>query len=312
MKPANTEIFPPLPLEEWEATKETLHRFFQIVGKIRLKLMPRKNHWWYITLYTNSRGFGTGSIPYGSLFFEIKFDLHDHRLLVSNSKGEEQFFELFDGLSVAQFYSRIMQILSDMGIEVHIVSKPYDLSDTIPFESCEKHHTYQKEYVHRFWQIMLQVDHIFKEFSGRSYSKTCPVHLYWHHMDLAVTRFSGNKGPEMDNAGIADKDAYSHEVISFGFWAGDQEVRAPAFYSYTYPAPEGLDREPLEPEAANWTNSNGSPMAVLMYDDIRDKDNPRELLLQFLESAYLAGAKRAGWDVDALKVPSLEEMKNGS
>ncbi|WP_224490161.1 DUF5996 family protein [Robertkochia flava] len=305
-------IFPPLPLDEWEATKETLHRYFQIAGKIRLKLMPRKNHWWYITLHPNSRGFSTGSIPYGPLFFEIQFDLLNHRLVISNSNGPDQYFELYNGLTVAQFYTRIMKLLFDIGVEVQILGKPYDLSDEIPFASCEKHHTYQKDYVYRFWQIMLQVDHVFKEFSGRSYSKTCPVHLYWHHMDLAVTRFSGKKAPEMKGAGIADKDAYSHEVISFGFWAGDQEVRAPAFYSYTYPSPKGLDLEPLQPDTARWIDSNGSPMALLMYDDIRVKDDPRESILEFLESTYLAGAKRAGWDIDGHRVPSLEDLKAGT
>ena len=308
MKNSEQDLFPPLPLDKWEATKETLHRYFQIAGKIRLGLMPRKNHWWYITLYVNSRGFSTGSIPYGNLFFEIQFDFNKHRLIITNSKGEEQYFELYNGLTVAQFYSRVMEILQAMDIHVKIITKPYDLSDDIPFETCEKHHTYQKEYVRRFWQIMLQVDQVFKEFSGRSYSKTCPVHLYWHHMDLAVTRFSGEKGPVMENAGIADKDAYSHEVISFGFWAGDREVRAPAFYSYTYPSPEGLEKESLEPGSAQWIDSNGSPMAVMMYDDIREDENPKQLLLQFLESAYRAGAGRAGWDIEALKVPSLEEM----
>ena len=308
MKPV-TSAFPPLPLEEWEATKETFHRYLQIIGKIRLKLMPRKNHWWYITLYTYSRGFGTGSMPYENFFFEIQVDVVEHKVIITGSNGKDASFELYDGLSVAKFYAQMMESLDAIGVKVQILATPYDLSDDTPFAECEQHHSYQKKYVERFWQIMLQVDHIFKEFSGRSYSKTCPVHLYWHHMDLAVTRFSGKKGPEMKEAGVAEKDAYSHEVISFGFWAGDAEVRAPAFYSYTYPSPEGLDREPLEPKGAQWIDSNGSPMAVLMYDDIRDKDNPKELLMQFLESAYQAGAKRAGWDIEGLRVPSIEEMR---
>lgn len=302
-------IFPPLPLEEWEATKETFHRYLQIIGKIRLALMPRKNHWWYITLYTNSKGFYTGSIPYQDFFFEIQVDLINHQLVISASNGKENSFELHDGLSVAVFYQQIMETLEEMGVKVNIVAKPYDLSDKIPFSASTMHHSYKEEYVERFWRIMLQVDQVFKEFSGRSYSKTCPVHLYWHHMDLAVTRFSGKKGPEMQDASVADKDAYSHEVISFGFWAGDAEVRAPAFYSYTYPSPEGLDQEPLEPEGALWVENNGTPMAVLMYDDIREKKNPRQLLLAFLESSYQAGAKRAGWDLEGLKVPTISEMK---
>ncbi|TRX60634.1 hypothetical protein FNH22_06200 [Fulvivirga sp. M361] len=305
MNNKGTDLFPELPLEAWETTKETLHRYIQIIGKIRLALMPRKNHWWYITLYVNSRGLTTNAISYDAFTFEIQFDFIHHELQIHTSKGEMRTFNLEDGLSVAGFYKQLQDALVDLSIEVEIKAVPYDLSDTVPFDQCTEYHSYDKEYVHRFWQVLIQVDQVFKEFSGRSYSKTCPVHLYWHHMDLAVTRFSGKKGPEMTAGSIADRDAYSHEVISFGFWAGDKEVRSPAFYSYTFPSPEGIDREPLQPEAAQWIDSNGSPMALLMYNDIRKADDPKEVLLQFLESAYQAGAKRAGWDIENNKVPDI-------
>ena len=295
---ANTaSIFPALPLDEWEATKETLHRYVQIVGKIRLANMPRKNHWWFITLYVNSRGFTTDAMPYEDFVFEIQFNFLDHRLEVFTSKGQHDAFDLHDGLSVASFYQKLLALLKGLGIEVTILAKPYDLSDTTPFDICDEHNRYQEDYVQRFWRIMVQVDQVFKDFSGRFYGKTNPVHLYWHHMDLAVTRFSGKRGPAMEGGTRADKDAYSHEVISFGFWAGDAQVRQPAFYSYTYPSPQGLDQEPLG-KPGFWQDSNGSPMAMLMYNDLRQEAHPKEALMNFLESAYQAGAKRAHWDVD--------------
>ncbi|AWX43526.1 hypothetical protein HME9304_00515 [Flagellimonas maritima] len=304
-KTNSSNPFPKLPLEEWEPTKETLHRYLQIVGKIRLALMPRKNHWWYITLYVNSKGITTRSILYGDFIFEIQFDFIHHQLHIQTSNGESRSFELTNGLSVAEFYKKISANLNDLGILFDIVAKPYDLSDTISFAESTEHKSYDKEYVVRFWQILVQVDQLFKEFSGKSYSKTCPVHIYWHHMDMAVTRFSGKKGPEMPNAKAADKDAYSHEVISFGFWAGDAEVRNPAFYAYAYPSPEGLDKEPLMPDAAEWIESNGSPMAFLSYDALRKLDDSKAALLDFLESAYQAGAKRAGWNIEELTVKPL-------
>ncbi len=143
----------------------------------------------------------------------------------------------------------------------------------------------------------MQVNSVFEEFRGKFVGKSTPVQLYWHHADVAVTRFSGKKAPAMEGRTRADKEAYSHEVISFGFWAGDDNVRAPAFYSYTYPEPEGLAEEPLSPEQAMWNTDKGA-MAVLMYDDLRKHDNPGEALLSFLESAYLAGAKRANWNLE--------------
>lgn len=149
----------------------------------------------------------------------------------------------------------------------------------------------------------------FKEFSGRFYGKTCPVHLYWHSLDLAVTRFSGKEAPPMpDGARLSDKDAYSHECISFGFWAGDENIPEPAFYSYTAPAPEGLAQKPLKPSKAEWLNNNGSPMAILRYHDLLKENNPRESLLLFMESAYQAGASLAGWDIEHFTTPPLSEV----
>lgn len=299
------ELFPSLPLETWEDTKNTVHLYTQIVGKIRLALMPRKNHWWYITLYVNARGLGTSPIPYDNFTFEINFDFIDHTLNLISSRGTVRSFSLHTGLSVAEFYQQLFSLLEGEGIQVKILAKPYDCLTTEPFKRITKYASYDKEYVQRFWHVLVQVDQMMKEFSGRFYGKTCPVHLYWHHFDLTVTRFSGKRGPEVPFKTVADKDAYSHEVISAGFWPGDENVRGAAFYSYTYPSPEGLDQEPLLPAAAQWVNSNGSPMALLMYDDLRKENNPKQAILDFLESTYQAGAKRAKWDIEDFKVMSL-------
>ena len=309
----STHTLPELPLEAWEQSKITLHLYMQIVGKIRLKAMPRKNHWWYVTLYVCPKGFTTYAIPYDDGFqtFEITFNLIDHQLEVVTSRGDSGSFALEDGLSVAQFYQQLFAMLGEFGITVSILARPYDVPGIkeAPFAEISDYASYQKEYVERFWRIMMWVDGVFKEFSGRSYSKTCPVHLYWHHLDLAVTRFSGKKGPDLaPEMRISDKDAYSHEAISFGFWAGDQDVRTPAFYSYTYPSPDGLDNEPLQPDAAQWVDSNGSPMALLLYENLRTQANPRQALLDFLESAYQAGAKSANWDIEVMTVPPLAEL----
>jgi len=302
---------PDLPLDAWEATKTTLHLFLQIVGKIRMAMMPRKNHWWNLTLYVCPRGLTTHAIPFDDGFaaFEITLDLVQHRLEVVTSRGESAAFPLGDGLSVAGFDAKLFEVLGDLGIRPAIVGRPYDLPVTKPFSKIEEFAAYEREHVERFRRILLWVNGVFEEFSGRFYGKTCPVHLYWHHMDLTVTRFSGRRGPAVPaDKSIAEKDAYSHEVVSFGFWVGDANVTGPAFYSYAYPAPQGVDGEPLSPAAASWMDSNGSPMALLMYDDVRRAPDPRAALLDFLESSYRAGAKLAGWDVEDLRVPPLAAL----
>lgn len=295
-------LFPALPLEEWIDTKETLHRYVQIVGKLRMSLMPKANHWWHITLYVTDRGIATGAIPSKDFTFEVKFDFIEHSLIVTTSRGEKRSFELKDGLAVADFYRNLKEILDDLNIKFDILAKPFDLSDSVPFDACKHYHTYDKDAVFKAWTILSQVDVILKEFSGRSYSKTCPVHIYWHHLDQVVTRFSGERGPALDTNSQVELEAYSHEVISFGFWFDDDNIKEPAFYSYTYPSPAGIDQDPLQPQAAKWQDSNGSPMALLLYDNVRNSDDPKRDILNFLESSYQAGAKLAGWDIEELTV----------
>jgi hypothetical protein len=292
---------PSLPLQSWEPTKDTLHLWVQIIGKIRLKLMPPKNHWWFATLYVNSRGLGTSPIPYQNRFFEINFDFIDHQLEILDNKGHRRSFHLHEGLSVSEFYQKVFDSLSELGIQVSILARPYDHKSRIPFELDKVHASYDTVYVQRFWSILLMADRVFKKFSGRFNGKCSPVQLFWHSFDLAVTRFSGKKGPSMEGANRANAEAYSHECLSAGFWAGDENTPEPAFYSYTYPSPAGIENEPLLPTEAKWIELRGSPMALYSYEDLCRNDDPEHALLDFLESSYMAGAKLAGWKVEELR-----------
>lgn len=276
-----------------------------------MRLSPRKNHWWHITLYTDSRGFKTGPIPCPGGFesFDVVLDVHQHAVFIVDSLGSEHVIDVEGGLSVADFYKAFRSTLEDMGIPCDILARTYDVDPDARFEDVTDLATYDAESVQKFWRIMHWTDMVFQEFSGRTCAKTSPVQLFWHHLDLAVTRFSGKRGAPMPKeAKQADKEAYSHEVISFGFWAGDENVQYPAFYSYTAPSPAGIDQEPLAPEAASWQDANGSPMALLAWEDVRLSDDPRQTLLDFLESAWLAGAQRAGWPIDELTMPAPEGM----
>lgn len=289
--------FPPLPLAEWKPTKNTLHLYLQIVGKIRLGLFPPQNHWWHVPFYVSTRGLTTRPIPYKSGSFEIEFDFVAHRLEIATSGGGRRAFDLRDGLTVAEFYRNVFENLAALGIEAKIRTVPYEAPSKTPFAEDAENKSYDREYVERFRRALIGVSNVFEEFRGRFSGKSTPVHLFWHSFDLALTRFSGNPAPVRAEAGSVEREAYSHEVISFGFWAGDDNVPAPAFYSYTAPEPENLIDEKLKPEWAFWDNTKGA-MALLRYDDARKADAPREMILQFLESAYQAGAKRAGWDAE--------------
>ncbi len=289
--------FEPLPYEEWRPTKETLHLWCQIVGKIRMATHPRLNHWWHVTLYVSPRGLTTGTIPYGGASFDLEFDFFDHQLMLRRSDGDIRRIPL-PGLSVARFYQAVVENLAQSGIRVEILPHPYQHSSKVPFADDHQHAAYDRAWVERYWRTLLQINGILREFSGRFLGKQTPVHLFWHSFDLALTRFSGRPAPPLEAGSVSDREAYSHEVISFGFWPGDDTMREPALYSYTYPEPLGLASEPLSPGAAFWAQRNNNHLAVLPYNELVTADNPKPLVLEFLESAYQAGARRAAWPIE--------------
>lgn len=294
-------VLPDIPLESWEPTRWTLHLWTQIVGKVRLAATPPQNHWWNVTLYLDARGLTTRRMPYAEGDFEVLFDLVAHELVVRTSRGDVQSFALEDGLSVAGFYERFVELLAGLGIDVEIEAEPYGVPMTTPFAEDTEHASYDRAAVERYFVALSWVDRTLQEFSGWFCGKTTQVHLFWHGFDLALTRFSGRRAPTSPDADRVTREAYSHEVISVGFWPGDQNVREPAFYAYTAPEPPGLANEPLLPATATWRPTGAGHLAHLPYDDVRASADPRQTLLDFLQSAYLAGATTANWDEEDLR-----------
>jgi Family of unknown function (DUF5996) len=294
-----TPRLPELPLERWEPTKNTLHLWAQIVGKVRLATSPPRNHWWHVPLYVDVRGLTTRRLHHAGVTFDLTFDFVEHGLVLRTMAGETLSFPLRDGLSVAEFDESLHRLLAAVGADVAIREEPFGVPMTTPFTEDREHAAYDPEYAVRFWHVLDWVDGVLEEFSGWFCGKQSPVHLFWHSLDLAVTRFSGRPAPPMD-ADAVTREAYSHEVVSFGFWAGDRNLREPAFYSYTAPEPAGLRATALRPAAARWTELPTGSMAILPYEEVRAAHDPRGTLLAFLQSAYEAGARSAGWDVEAL------------
>jgi hypothetical protein len=288
---------PALPLEEWEATKTTLHLWVQIVGKVRMASTAPRNHWWHVPLYVDVRGLTTRRLqsPRG-MSFQIDFDFVDHRLVVRTSDGAHESFALVDGLSVAAFDEKLHATLRGLGIDVAIRETPFGVPMTTPFPEDVEHASYDSGAVERFWHILGWTEAVFEEFAGWYCGKTSPVHLFWHSFDLALARFGGKRAPEPPDADSVNREAYSHEVIAFGFWAGDRNVREPTYYSYTAPELVGLREQPLHPGGARWIEFGSGSLAVLHYEAVRTAQDPRAALLAFLESAYEAGALLAGWD----------------
>jgi hypothetical protein len=289
---------PELHLADWRPTKDTLHLYCQIVGKIRLATTPPRNHWWNAPLYVAVRGLTTRRLHHDNTTFQIDFDFVDHSLLVRTHDGRGRSFELADGVPVADFDVRLHQALGELGVDVEIKEHPFGVPMTTPFPEDREHASWDRDAIERYSSILDWSDSVFEEFSGWFSGKTSPVHLFWHSLDLAVTRFSGRLAPPMD-ADAVTREAYSQELISFGFWAGDDNVPDASYYSYTSPEPDGLRDQPLP--AGDWIEFGGGSLAILPYDSVRTAPDPRGTLLAFLQATYEAGARLAGWKADAFE-----------
>ena len=296
------EPWPALPLAEWRDTCATLHRWTQVIGKIRLAQAPMINHWWQVPLYLTARGLTTSPMPYGTRSFQIDFDFLDHRLIIDGCDGSKSSFALRP-CAVADFYREVMARLDALGFAPRIWTMPVEIPDPIPFEEDRVHAAYDPDYANRFWRILVQCDRLLTQFRAGYLGKVSPVHFFWGSFDIAVTRFSGRRAPPHPGApNVADRvtrEAYSHEVSSCGFWPGGDAFAAPIFYAYAYPEPSGFAAAPVAPNAAHYERSLGE--FILPYDAVRQAKQPDDAALAFFESTYAAAATLGGWDRAALE-----------
>ena len=289
--------WPSLRIADWKPTCETLHRWSQILGKIRLALAPPLNHWWHVPLYVSARGLTTSRMPYRGGAFELELDLVAHDLVVTTSAGEEKRLPLVPR-SVAAFHAELRDVLRALGIEVHVWRMPVEIADPIPFDEDEVHASYDPEYANRFFRVLSSAAGALDAFAGGFLGKQSPVHFFWGSFDLALTRFSGRRAPPRPGADRITGEAYSHEVMSVGWWPGAEGVTDAAFYAYAAPEPPGF-RAASVPPPASWSSTLSE--FLLPYAAVREAPSPREAILAFCEAAYEAAADLGGWDCDALE-----------
>lgn len=295
--------WPDLPLAGWRETRDTLHLWTQIVGKVRLALAPMVNHWWQVPLYVDARGLTTSAMPYRGGVVEARFDFVDHVLHVETSNGAARQVALAPR-TVADFYQDTMGALLSLGVHASILPRPVEIAEAIPFDRDETHGAYDAEAARRFWQVLVQVDRVLHTFRGGFLGKCSPVHFWWGSFDLSCTRFSGRRAPTHPG-GVPNcpdyvaVEAYSHECISAGWWSGGGGVDEPAFYAYAYPEPDGCAAAPIRP--AEGAYHAGLREWVLPYDAARTSADPDGTLLAFLGSTYEVAATLGAWDRAALE-----------
>jgi hypothetical protein len=297
-----TGAWPALTLSAWEDTRDTLHLWTQIVGKVRLALEPMLNHWWQVALYVSARGLTTSLMHAGDRGVEIEFDFLDHVLELRTSDGERRRIPL-EPRSVAGFYNAVTAALADLGVNVAMLARPVEIPEAIPFAIDETHKSYDADAAHRFWLALMQMHRVMAIFRGRFQGKASPVHFFWGGADMAVTRFSGRTAPKHRGgvpncADWVQELAYSHEVSSCGYWPGGSAEGS--FYAYAYPQPDGFAKWPVAPDAAYFDDALSE--FLLPYEAVRTAADPDALLLRFFQSTYEAAADLGGWDRAALEV----------
>ncbi len=295
--------WPELTASSWSETRDTLHMWTQIVGKVRLALEPMVNHWWQVTLYVSARGLTTSLMHAGDLGLGMEFDFIEHRLEIRASDGTTRQVRL-ERQSVASFYAATMSALGSLGVRPSILARPVEVPEAIPFEKDVVHAQYDPIAAHRFWSALVSIDRVFKTFRSGFTGKVSPVHFFWGGFDLAATRFSGRPAPRHPGGAPNCADwvmelAYSHEVSSCGFWPGGSEEGS--FYAYAYPEPDGFRQWNAEPAAAYYDQDYRE--FLLPYGVVRRSDDPEAMVLAFLQSTYEAAAELGHWDRGSLEAP---------
>jgi hypothetical protein len=292
--------WPALPYDAWKDTYATLHMWTQVVGKVALAQAAPINHSWGIALHLTARGLQTGVLPHGDRTFAMRFDFIDHVLVIEASDGARRTIPLAPR-SVADFYAAVMQTLDEMHLPVRIWSMPVEIPDPIRFEQDTQHQAYDPEFANRFWRILVDVQRVFTSSRCAFLGKCSPVHFFWGAFDLAVTRFSGRTAPPREGPAFM-REAYSHEVISHGFWPGSGPVLEPAFYAYAVPEPAGFKTAAVAPADAYYHQELGE--FILPYEAVRRASDPEAALSAFLDRTYGQASTLAGWDRAALEVPA--------
>jgi hypothetical protein len=296
---ASIEPWASLPYDDWKDTYATLHMWTQVVGKIALARAAPLNHSWGIALRATARGLQTAVLRHRDRSFTMSFDFIDHELVIQTSDGERRALALAPR-SVADFYAEVMAAMNDMRLPVRIWTTPVEIPAPIPFEEDSTHHSYEPELVNRFFRILLQVHHTFELCRCEFVGKCSPVHFFWGSFDLAVSRFSGRPAPPREGPAFM-QEAYSHEVVSHGFWPGSAPVLEPAFYAYAVPEPDGFKSARLEPDAAFYHPTLKE--FLLPYEAVRSARSPDAAISAFVSSTYNAATTLGNWDRAAFERP---------
>ena len=289
----NYNPWPELPYKDFASTAYLLHMVTQVIGKLKLTT-PFEPQWANVPLWINSRGLTSGLIPYHTGVFSIDIDLIAHKIIFTSSWQSMSGFKL-DTMSVAEFTQSLFNLLSEAGIKMDINLMPQEVPNPIPFNKDTEQRTYNDLLANAWWRILVSSYRVMQQYHAKFNGKTPPIGFMWGTFDLRDARYQGVSVPTTGvNAEYIRRNAMNETQIETGWWSGNANYPRPAYYSFTYPQPKGIENSSIKPAAARWDNSLG--LFVLDYDDVRQSKNPENTLYIFLESTYKAGSELAQWE----------------
>jgi len=285
--------WPALPYEEWADTKKTLQMYAQMLGKLRLAIEPPQPEWLNASLQLDAHGFTTGAMPWGTSLLEARLDVYDGAIELNSSDGRMHSIRIAPDRCVADVYTDFTAALADLGVEVDLWAKPQELADTTPFTENRHDCTIDLEHAQRFFSVLAAVQGVFDEWRSEFFGRTA-LPFWWGAFDLAVLRFSGRHAEAPEDRGYIMRYDLDAEFMNAGFWPGDDSAPTAGFYAYLYPRPDGCDVVAISPEHAGWVEAMGEWM--MPYDDVISCEDPRQAILDFLNSVYGVATSLGGWD----------------
>lgn len=294
--------WPPLDLEEWRGTRDTLHLWTQIVGKLKVELAPFQNHLWHTGLTLSARGLTTGPLPVANEVLQADFDFLDHNLTLSTGRGGRKVVPLYPR-TVALFYDEVLACLDALGTPVVINPMPQELPGATPFDQDTIHQSYDHGAVERWWRILQSTSQVMEEHRRWFTGKTSPVLFYWGSFDLAIARYNGVPCEPPKGGGYLFRVAECETNWAAGFWPGSGAAEYAAFYAYAYPQPAGIERAKVQPDQAFWSTEMRE--FLLPYEDVRMLEDPDAAVRAFLQSTYVVAADLSGWDRERLELQAI-------
>ncbi|GAA1480178.1 DUF5996 family protein [Gordonia sinesedis] len=289
-----TPAWPALRLDDWSKTRETLHMWLQIIGKIELVSTSLINHWWNVTYEVSARGLRTRLMHDRLRQFDAEFDFVNDELVFRVADGTSASVPL-TSQSVADFYAAVNAAMAQLSIECRIFERPNEVTPAIPFPEDTELHTYDAAAAHTYWQQLLHMERVFSYWRACFAGKDSPVQVFWGSMDLSCARYSGRPAPPHNGSPPncpqwVMNEAEDRENASAGYWPGGSEEGS--FYAYTYPEPDGYRTAKVS--VGYFDDTLGE--WILPYETVRTADDPDATLLTFLNETYSAAADLAKWD----------------